>query len=104
MRVKRLTLWDLEEAMEYIDNNQTLIHQLTFDFLSDRWIKKKKFRDVDLLKIKLRDDEEMDEMILTIFEDEWEAAIEMGLRHFEDLEEYEKCSQINKFLTTIKTN
>ena len=56
---------------------------------------------VDLFIITLTDDEEMDEVVLTVNEDEWAPALEMGLVYFEEVEDYEMCTKIKKLLETI---
>jgi hypothetical protein len=70
--------------------------------LNQEWNKSKKFSVVDLFVVKLTDDEEMEEVILTVQEYEWEDALELGLKHFESTENYEMCSKILKLLETIK--
>jgi hypothetical protein len=102
MKVKELTLRDTEEVIEYTENNPDVIHSQTYDVLNHTWKKNKKILMVDLFIITLTDDEEMDEIILTVNEDEWEPALEMGLVYFEEVEDYEMCIQIKKLLETIK--
>jgi hypothetical protein len=102
MKVKELTLRDTEEVIEYTENNPDVIYSQTYDVLNHTWKKNKKISMVDLFIITLTDDEEMDEIILTVNEDEWEPALEMGLVYFEEVEDYEMCIQIKKLLETIK--
>ena len=49
-------------------------------------------------------DEEYEDMLLTIYANEWDDALEMALEYFENKENYELCSKINKLLTSIKKN
>jgi hypothetical protein len=56
---------------------------------------------VDLFIITLTNDEEMDEVILTVNKDEWAPALEMGLVYFEEVEDYEMCIKVKKLLETI---
>jgi hypothetical protein len=44
----------------------------------------------------------MEEVILNVLSEEWIKALEMALEYFEDSEQYETCSQINKLIKTIK--
>ncbi len=104
MKISKLKFGDLEGLMEYTENNPDVIHNQTFDLLSKTWGKKKKFVDVDLFLIEFSNDPELEEVILTVYKEEWIKALEMGLEFFEEKEEYEQCSKINELLITIKTN
>ena len=57
---------------------------------------------VDLFIVTLTDEEEIEEVVLTVNEDEWEEALEIGLVYFEEVEDYEMCSKIKKLLETLK--
>jgi hypothetical protein len=57
---------------------------------------------VDLFIVTLTDEEEIEEVVLTVNEDEWEEALEIGLVYFEEVEDYEMCIKIKKLLETIK--
>jgi hypothetical protein len=101
MKVKELTLRDTDEVIDYTENNPDIIYTQTYDILNHTWKKSKKISMVDLFIITLTDDEEMDEVVLTVNEDEWNAALEMALVYFEEVENYEKCIEIKKLLETI---
>jgi len=101
MKVKELTLRDTDEVVEYTENNPDVIYTQTYNMLNHSWKKNKKISMVDLFIITLTDDEEMDEIILTVNDDEWEPALEMGLVYFEGIEDYEMCTQVKKLLETI---
>jgi len=101
MKVKELTLRDTDEVVEYTENNPDVIYTQTYNMLNHSWKKNKKISMVDLFIITLTDDEEMDEIILTVNDDEWEPALEMGLVYFEEIEDYEMCTQVKKLLETI---
>jgi hypothetical protein len=103
MKIKQLTFKDLDEMMEYNENHSHQIHLQTFKSLRNEWNKNKKTTDVDVFQIFFEDDEEYEDMLLTIYANEWEHALEIALEFFEDNEEYELCTKINKLLTTIKT-
>lgn len=102
MKVKELTLRDTDAVVEYTENNPDVIYSQTYNVLNHTWKKNKKISMVDLFIITLTDDEEMDEIILTVNDDEWEPALEMALVYFEEVENYEKCIEIKKLLETIK--
>jgi hypothetical protein len=102
MKVKELTLRDTEEVIEYTENNPDIIYSQTYDILNHSWKKNKKISMVDLFIITLTDDEEMDEIVLTVNSDEWHAALEMALVYFEEVEDYEMCIKVKKLLETIK--
>jgi hypothetical protein len=102
MKVKELTLRDTDAVVEYTEDNPDVIYTQTYNMLNHTWKKNKKISMVDLFIITLTDDEEMDEIILTVNDDEWEPALEMGLVYFEEVEDYEMCIQIKKLLETIK--
>jgi hypothetical protein len=101
MKVKELTLRDTEELLGYTEGNPDVIYTQTYNMLNHTWKKNKKISMVDLFIITLTDDEEMDEIILTVNDDEWEPALEMALVYFEEVENYEKCIEIKKLLETI---
>ena len=101
MKVKKLTLKDTDEVIDYTENNPDIIYTQTYDILNHTWKKSKKISMVDLFIITLTDDEEMDEVVLTVNEDEWDAALEMALVYFEEVENYEKCIEVKKLLETI---
>jgi hypothetical protein len=103
MRAKKMTLRDLDALIEFSENEQEQMHTQTYKMLNYKWEKTKKFSIVDLFIVELTDDEEMEEVILTVQKDEWEAALELGLEHFVVAENYEMCSKIHKLLETIKT-
>jgi hypothetical protein len=68
------------------------------------WVykKKKKPTSIELLVIELTNDEDLDEAILNVEDWEWELALELGLKFFEEQEEYEMCAKVNELLITIK--
>ena len=101
MKAKKLTLRNTDELVEYTETNPGVIHIQTYDMLNHLWRKNKKISMVDLFIITLTDDEEMDEVILTVNEDEWEPALEMGLVYFEEVEDYEMCIKVKKLLETL---
>ena len=103
MKAKKMTLKDLDALIEFSSNEPEQIHTQTYKMLNQEWNKNKKFSIVDLFVVELTDDEEMEEVILTVQEHEWEAALELGLEHFESTENYEMCSKVQKLLKTIKT-
>jgi hypothetical protein len=101
MKTKNLTLKDTDELIEFTENNPDVIYIQTYNMLNHSWKKNKKISMVDLFIVTLTNDEEMDEVILTVNEDEWEPALEMGLVYFEEVEDYEMCIKIKKLLETI---
>jgi hypothetical protein len=103
MKAKKMTLRDLDELIEFSANESGQIHLQTYKMLKQEWNKNKTYSVVDLFIVELTDDEEMEEIILTVQEHEWEAALELGLEHFEEIEDYEMCAKIKKLLETIKT-
>ena len=98
-----MILKDLDALIEFSTNEPEQIHNQTYKMLKQEWNKNKKFSVVDLFVVELTDDEEMEEVILTVQEHEWEAALELGLEHFESTENYEMCSKVLKLLETIKS-
>jgi hypothetical protein len=101
MKTKKLTLRDTDELVEYTESHPEVIHIQTYEMLNHLWKKSKKISMVDLFIVTLTDDEEMDEVILTVNEDEWEPALEMGLVYFEEIEDYEMCIKVKKLLETL---
>jgi hypothetical protein len=101
MKTKKLKLKDTDALIEYTESHPEVIHIQTYEMLNHLWKKSKKISMVDLFIITLTDDEEMDEVILTVNEDEWEPALEMGLVYFEEVEDYEMCIKVKKLLETI---
>jgi hypothetical protein len=102
MKAKKMTLRDLDELIDFSTNEPDQIHLQTYKMLNQEWNKNKKFSIVDLFVVELTDDEEMEEVILTVQENEWEAALELGLEYFESIENYEMCAKIKQLLETIK--
>ena len=92
MKTKKITLRETDELIDFTENNPDVIYTQTYEMLNRSWKKNKKISLVDLFIITLTDDEEMDEVILTVHEDEWEPALEMGLVYFEEVENYETVS------------
>ena len=101
MKAKKMTLRDLNELIEFSENEPNQIHTQTYKMLNQEWNKSKKFSLVDLFIVELTDDEEMEEIILTVQPDEWEQALELGLEHFESVENYEMCAKVKKLIETI---
>ena len=97
-----MTLKDLDELIDFSENKPEQIHLQTYKMLNQEWNKNKKFSIVDLFVVELTDDEEMEEVILTVQPNEWEAALGLGLEHFESTENYEMCAKVLKLLETIK--
>ena len=102
MKAKKLTLRDTDELVEYTESHPEVIHIQTYEMLNHLWKKNKKISMVDLFIITLTDEEEIEEVVLTVNEDEWEEALEIGLVYFEEVEDYEMCSKIKKLLETLK--
>jgi hypothetical protein len=101
MKTKKLTLRDTDALVEYTESHPEVIHIQTYEMLNHLWKKNKKISMVDLFIVTLTEDEEMDEVILTVNEDEWEPALEMGLVYFEEIEDYEMCIKVKKLLETL---
>ena len=101
MKTKKLTLKDTDALIEYTESPPEVIHIQTYEMLNHLWKKNKKISMVDLFIVTLTEDEEMDEVILTVNEDEWEPALEMGLVYFEEVEDYEMCIKVKKLLETL---
>lgn len=101
MKTKKLTLKDTDDLIEYTESHPEVIHIQTYEMLNHLWKKNKKISMVDLFIVTLTEDEEMDEVILTVNEDEWEPALEMGLVYFEGIEDYEMCIKVKKLLETL---
>jgi hypothetical protein len=102
MKLKTLKFKDLDEMMEYNENHSDTIHEHTFKVLRNEWNKNKKKTDIDIFNVLFEDDEEYEDMLLTVYSNEWEKALEVALGYFEENEKYELCSKINKLLTEIK--
>jgi len=102
MPAKHLVLNDLAELMDFSENNPEQIHLQTYKVLSQEWKKTKVFSEVELFVVKLSNDEELEEVVLTVQNHEWETALELGLEHFESTENYEMCVKVKKLLETIK--
>jgi hypothetical protein len=104
MKPIKLKMKDMDSVLEYTTDNPAVIHHQTYKMLNWVYSKKKKPVSIELLVIELTDDEELDEAVLNVEAFEWELALKMGLKFFEEQEEYEMCAKVNKLLTTIKTN
>ena len=102
MKAKKLTLRDTDALVEYTEAHPEVIHIQTYEMLNHLWKKNKKISMVDLFIVTLTDEEEIEEVVLTVNEDEWEEALEIGLVNFEEVEDYEMCSKIKKLLETLK--
>ena len=101
MKAKKMTLKDLDALIDFSENEPDQIHNQTYKMLNQEWNKNKKFSIVDLFVVELTDDEEMEEVILTVQEHEWERALELGLEHFESTENYEMCAHLKKFIDKL---
>jgi len=102
MKAKQLKFKDLDELMQFNESQVRDIHLHTFKFLRQEWNKNKKFSDIDLFNVDFEDDEEYDNIVLTIYSTEWVKALELGLEYFVEQEEYETCAQIRNLLIKIK--
>ena len=102
MKAQKLTLRDTDALVEYTEAHPEVIHIQTYEMLNHLWKKNKKISMVDLFIVTLTDEEEIEEVVLTVNEDEWEEALEIGLVYFEEVEDYEMCSKIKKLLETLK--
>ena len=103
MKAKQLKFKDLDELMEFNESQVRDIHLHTFKFLRCEWNKNKNFSDIDLFNVDFEDDDEYDNIVLTIYSNEWVKALEIGLDYFVEQEEYETCAQIRNLLIKIKT-
>ena len=101
MKAKKLTLRDTDALVEYTEAHPEVIHIQTYEMLNHLWKKNKKISMVDLFIVTLTDEEEIEEVVLTVNEDEWEGALETGLVYFEEEEDYEMCAKVKKLLETI---
>lgn len=101
MKAKKLTLRDTDALVEYTEAHPEVIHIQTYEMLNHLWKKNKKISMVDLFIVTLTDEEEIEEVVLTVNEDEWEEALEIGLVYFEEVEDYEMCVKVKKLLETI---
>jgi len=104
MKAKKLKMRDMDSVLEYTENNPKILHDQTYNMLSKAWNKSNKISMVTLFAIELTHDEDLDQAILTIDEHEWEKALELGLKYYESIEDYEQCSKVNNLLISIKNN
>jgi hypothetical protein len=104
MKPIKMKMRDMDSVLEYTTENPSIIHHQTYKMLDWIYKKKKKPTSIELIIVELTDDDELDEAILNVEAFEWELALELGLKFFEEQEEYEMCTKVNKLLTTIKNN
>lgn len=104
MKPIKMKMRDMDSVLEYTTENPSVIHHQTYKMLEWVYKKKKKPTSIELLIIELTDDEDLDEAVLNVEAFEWELALELGLKFFEEQEEYEMCIKVNELLTTIKNN
>lgn len=102
MKPKILTFKDLDEMMEYSETHPQVIHLQTFNSLKKHWSTKKSTSNIDIFKIFFEEDEEYQDILLTVYNNEWEKALNMALDYFVEQEDYELCIQIRNLLTSIK--
>jgi hypothetical protein len=102
MKVKTMSLKDLNDLIKFTERNPGVIHIQTYKMLNQEWKKSKTFSLVDLFVIELTDDEELNEVILTVQPNEWDKALQLGLEYFEIIEDYEMCTKVHKLMETIK--
>ena len=102
MKVGKLTLDNVDDILQFSEDNENLMHTKTYEMLNYVWQKKHKRVDVDLFIVLLKNDPDLTEVSLTVYKDEWEKALKLGINYFESKEEYEMCSKIMELLTTIK--
>jgi hypothetical protein len=102
MKAGKLNLDQIDDVIKFSEDNEKLIHTKTYEMLNYVWQKKHKQVDVDLFIVLLKRDPDLTEVSLTVYKNEWEKALELGIKYFETQEEYEMCSQIMELLTTIK--
>ena len=102
MKADKLTLNQMDDVIKFSEDNEKLIYTKTYEMLKYVWGKKHKHVDVDLFVILLKLDPDLTEVSLTVYKNEWEKALELGIKYSETQEEYEMCSQIMELLTTIK--
>jgi hypothetical protein len=104
MKPIKMKMKDMDSVLEYTTENPSIIHHQTYKMLDWIYKKKKKPTSINLIVVELTDDDELDEAILNVEAFEWELALELGLKFFEEQEEYEMCAKVNELLTTIKNN
>jgi hypothetical protein len=63
MKAKKMTLRDLDELIDFSENEPEQIHLQTYKMLNQEWNKNKKFSIVDLFVVELTDDEEMEDHV-----------------------------------------
>jgi hypothetical protein len=100
--MKTLKFKNLEELIEFSNDKANIIYQQTFKSLRKEWNKTKQKSDIDIFKILFEDDVEYQDLLLTIYSNEWEVALTKSLKYFELQEQYKLCADINKFLIKIK--
>jgi hypothetical protein len=100
--MKTLKFKNLEELIEFSNDKANIIYQQTFKSLRKEWNKTKQKSDIDIFRILFEDDIEYQDLLLTIYSNEWEVALTKSLKYFELQEQYELCNDINKFLIKIK--
>jgi len=102
MKAKKVILSDLDELNEYTSANPDIVHTHTYEMMNYMWNKTKSFSKIDLFIVVLTDEKDFDEAILTLSDDEWFEALEIILTYFENQENYEMCSKVNKLINKIK--
>ena len=100
--MKTLKFKNLEELIEFSNDKANIIYQQTFKSLRKEWNKTKQKSDIDIFRILFEDDIEYQDLLLTIYSNEWEVALTKSLKYFELQEQYELCNDINRFLIKIK--
>jgi len=104
MKPIKMKMKNMDSVLEYTTENPSIIHHQTYKMLDWVYNKKKQPTSINLIIVELTEDEELDEAVLNVEAFEWELALELGLKFFEEQEEYEMCEKVNELLTKIKNN
>jgi len=94
-RIQLKKFHDLDEMMDFYDNNPEEIHNHTLSRLEDYWFKHKQTGSVDIYRVNIYDEPNIEYM--SIHQDEWEHALFNIEVHFVTTENFEQAARVRDF-------
>ena len=94
-RIQRKKFDNIDEMLQYYDDNTEEIHSYTLNRLEDYWYKNKKIGDIDIYKVDIYDSPNI--AYMSILPDEWEEALFNIEVHFVTTENYLQAARVRDF-------
>jgi hypothetical protein len=98
-RLKKLKFEDVEDMLEYYQNNKNEIFSRTYKLLREFWDKNKFIDTVNIYETQVKNSDNM--KYISVMKEEWSICLNEIQEHYVKTEQYEEAVYLRDFLKEI---